>query len=381
MPKNIVICCDGTNNEISGNQTNVLRLFRMLVRDDSQAAFYDPGVGTHADPTAHRSLRRRLYQKLDAAVGLGVRDNVLDAYRFLMKVYEPGDRVYLFGFSRGAYTTRALAAMLHYCGLLHAHHEHLCRHAWAIFTDENRSGSLATRFRGAARIKKVFSREVEVAFMGGWDTVSSFGWIWDPLMIPNSARCKGVHVIRHAVSVDETRAYFRPNHVFPGPEQDARTVWFPGVHADIGGGYPEKQGALSRLALEWMLGEATGHGLRLEPDEVRRQLKRIDNADGRPELGMMHDESRKLGWRILGMLPRRVFVHKKKRLAWRWPNLASSRVIPEGAFIHESVKLRVSDQNMRYAPRLPVNYELVSTQYWNRTAHESESNPQIAHES
>lgn len=81
MPKNIVICCDGTNNEISGNQTNVLRLFRMLVRDESQVAFYDPGVGTHADPTAHRSLRRRIYQKLDVAVGLGVRNNVLDAYR------------------------------------------------------------------------------------------------------------------------------------------------------------------------------------------------------------------------------------------------------------------------------------------------------------
>lgn len=365
MPKNIVICCDGTNNEISGNQTNVLRLFRMLVRDDSQAAFYDPGVGTHADPTAHRSLRRRLYQKLDAAVGLGVRDNVLDAYRYLMEVYEPGDRVYLFGFSRGAYTIRALAAMLHYCGLLPAGHEHLCTHAWAVFTDENRSGNLRTRFRGAARIKKIFSRELEIAFMGAWDTVSSFGWIWDPLMIPNSARCKGVRVIRHAISIDETRAYFRPNHFFPGPEQDAQSVWFAGVHADIGGGYQAKEGALSRLSLEWMLGEVAEHGLRLDSREVRRQLKKIDDANGRPELGIMHNEARKLGWRVLGLIPRRVFVYEKKRLAWRWPNPATRRDIPEGAFIHGSVQSRREAESLGYQPRLPGAYELVSTKAWN----------------
>lgn len=262
MPKNIIICCDGTNNEISGNQTNVLRLFRMLVRDESQVAFYDPGVGTHADPTAHRSLRRRVYQKLDAAVGLGVRNNVLDAYRYLMQTYDDGDRVYMFGFSRGAYTIRALAAMLHYCGLLPAEHEHLCTHAWAVFTDENRSGNLVTRFRGAARMKKIFSREVDVAFMGAWDTVSSFGWIWDPLMIPNSARCKGVKVIRHAISIDETRAYFRPNRFFPGNEQDEQSVWFAGVHADIGGGYPPKEGDVGksgyRLRPRYIMTASTG---------------------------------------------------------------------------------------------------------------------------
>lgn len=100
MAKNIVICCDGTNNEIVGDQTNVLRLYRTLVRDENQYLYYDAGVGTKVDPTALSWWRRRFLKKFDSAVGASIRSNVLDAYRFLLRRYEPNDNVFLFGFSR-----------------------------------------------------------------------------------------------------------------------------------------------------------------------------------------------------------------------------------------------------------------------------------------
>src|SRR5580698_10256217 len=98
MGKNIVICCDGTNNEIVGDQTNVLRLYRML-SEEEQVAFYDPGVGTKADPTALWWWKRRFLKTFDAAVGESIRADVLDAYRFLVRCYEPDDKIFLFGFS------------------------------------------------------------------------------------------------------------------------------------------------------------------------------------------------------------------------------------------------------------------------------------------
>src|SRR4051812_4243729 len=132
MAKNIVICCDGTNNEIVGNQTNVLRLFRMLDRSPNQLLFYDAGVGTKADPTAQWPWRRMVRKRLDSAIGVSIRTHVLDAYRFLVEHFQPGDQVFLFGFSRGAYTVRALAAMIRNCGLLCPEFSNLADYAWAV---------------------------------------------------------------------------------------------------------------------------------------------------------------------------------------------------------------------------------------------------------
>src|SRR5262245_43856105 len=162
MPRNIVICCDGTNNAVAGNQTNVLRLFRTLVDDDQQLIFYDAGVGTQADPTAQWHWRRRVKKALDGGIGVSIRANVLQCYRFLIEHYQPGDRVFLFGFSRGAYTVRAVAAMIMSCGLLKPEHTNLAEYAWSAFTDEDRTGDLALKFGTPNRIKKVFSREAEI---------------------------------------------------------------------------------------------------------------------------------------------------------------------------------------------------------------------------
>ena len=116
MPKNIVVCCDGTGNEYGRHNTNVVKLYEAIVRDASQIAFYDPGVGTFS--VLGRRLGRPVGIILGKAFGYGLRQNIEDAYRYLMDRYDPGDRLFLFGFSRGAYTARALAGMLYRCGLL-----------------------------------------------------------------------------------------------------------------------------------------------------------------------------------------------------------------------------------------------------------------------
>jgi len=101
MAKRLVLCCDGTNNELAGHSSNVLRLYRMLERDSGQATWYDAGVGTIADPDRITGFGRRVSRRLDSAMGLTIRQHFINAYRFLVRHYEHGDRIYLTGFSRG----------------------------------------------------------------------------------------------------------------------------------------------------------------------------------------------------------------------------------------------------------------------------------------
>jgi uncharacterized protein (DUF2235 family) len=359
MAKNIVVCCDGTNNEIAGHQTNVLRLFRMLTRDPEQELYYDAGVGTHADPTAQWPWRRLVRKRLDAAIGISIRANVLDAYRFLIHRYAEGDRIFLVGFSRGAYTVRALAAMIGRCGLLCVEHENLSAYAWSVFTDEDRSGDTARQFGGPARIKKVFGRAVDVHFLGVWDTVGAFGWIWDLLTIPDTDRNKVVRHVRHAVSLDERRSMFCAELINPPEGQDCKEVWFAGVHADVGGGYPDEDAGLARLTLRWMARESTALGLRLDAQRQTEMLSRMGRLDVDDALAPAHDESVKAGWRFMSWMPRRAWSGREHRRAWSWPNSATPRQPPEGAMIHRSVERRVAERELRYKPSLPKSYRFV----------------------
>ena len=122
MTRNIVICCDGTGNEIGENISNVLKLYRCLRKTPKtaprQLVLYDPGVGTLARPDPWRKLRQNFVMVLGLVTGYGLDDNVLSAYEFLIENYEDGDQIYLFGFSRGAYTVRVLAGLIHKVGLL-----------------------------------------------------------------------------------------------------------------------------------------------------------------------------------------------------------------------------------------------------------------------
>ncbi len=116
MPKNIIICSDGTGNEFGETNTNVVGVFKAIVRNQEQVAFYDPGVGTF--DVLGRTIGKKVGYLMGFAFGWGVQKNIEDAYEYLMNQYEPGDHVYLFGFSRGAFTVRSLAGMLTKCGLL-----------------------------------------------------------------------------------------------------------------------------------------------------------------------------------------------------------------------------------------------------------------------
>src|SRR5215813_1481181 len=121
-PRNIVILCDGTGNEISENISNVLKLYRCLRKTEKttprQIVYYDPGVGTLSRPNVWHKLKQDFNAILGLATGYGLDDNVLAAYRFLVQNWQEGDRVYMFGFSRGAYTVRVLAALIHKIGLI-----------------------------------------------------------------------------------------------------------------------------------------------------------------------------------------------------------------------------------------------------------------------
>lgn len=223
--KNIVICCDGTSNDVASDSTNVLRLFRSLERSERQIAFYDSGVGTLADPTKISRIGKYCSRMLDQGIGHGVRENVCAAYRFLTRTYQPGDRIFLFGFSRGAYTVRALAGMIHFLGLVRPELEHLDRLAWAVHADDY--DRLADkRFHYGNRFKSAFSIDdkTRIQFIGAWDTVSSFGSPWAPRTVPNSANNPSVDHIRHAVSIDEHRACFQPNLFFPKNRRPTRQL-------------------------------------------------------------------------------------------------------------------------------------------------------------
>ncbi len=130
MSKNLVVCCDGTDDEFGKNNTNVVRLYSVLVRQaDRQVAFYAPGLGTFPAPGALTPVSKWLTQTMGSAFGLGLSHSIAISYRFLMENHAPGDRIYLFGFSRGAYAVRVLAALIHACGLMNPQNRNLIPYA------------------------------------------------------------------------------------------------------------------------------------------------------------------------------------------------------------------------------------------------------------
>lgn len=302
MARRLVVCLDGTGNEIGSNLSNVLKLYRMLVQDQDQLVFYDPGVGTIGTPGWWSQLKQQVRSLLGLALGLGLDDNVLDAYSWLARNYRDGDQVYLFGFSRGAYTARVLAGFIHLCGLLGPDQLNLCGYALVAYKKAADTGDIKSGFT----FKKVAgARSVPIRFVGVWDTVASLivpraDRLYLPSLqtLPYTRRNPSVRTFRHAISIDERRRMFRLNHwqdpqeYSPNPfdekddvAQDIRQVWFAGVHADVGGGYPENQSGLSKYPLRWMVGEAEQAGLEIKP---RLKALLIEGAGARAESGVSY---------------------------------------------------------------------------------------------
>jgi uncharacterized protein (DUF2235 family) len=213
-----------------------VKLYKTLICGEGQIAYYHPGIGTMGARNALSPIGKWWTCVIGLAFGYGVSDHVADAYQFLMRTFKPGDDVYVFGFSRGAYTARALCGMLHLAGLLTEDNEALIPYAIRM------AKSKAIDFKVAADFKKTFSRECKPHFVGLWDTVSSLGWVYNVVNFPftKATNNPDLHIVRHAVSIDERRAFFRQNLFGPqhDPQQDVKEVWFAGVHSDVGGELP-----------------------------------------------------------------------------------------------------------------------------------------------
>jgi uncharacterized protein (DUF2235 family) len=158
MAKNIVICCDGTGNEFGESKSNVVKLYKMLVYDASQIAYYHPGVGTMEARNALTGISKWWTKVIGLAFGYGISDNIADAYQFLMRTFQPDDRLYIFGFSRGAYTARALCGMLHIIGLLREDNEGLIPYSIRMIKSKK------IDFAVAADFNKTFCRECKPHF-------------------------------------------------------------------------------------------------------------------------------------------------------------------------------------------------------------------------
>jgi len=365
--KNIVVCCDGTGNEFSDTNSNVVKLYATLEINQKQLGYYRPGVGTMGAPSASNKLEEKWSMLEGLAFGAGLMANVGDAYRYLMDMYAEGDDIYLFGFSRGAYTVRALAGCLHMFGLLCPGNDGLIPYVTRMFARTSRE--LARRkntFAVAESFKRTFSRDVALHFVGVWDTVSSVGWVYDPVVLPFSARNPAMKIGRHAMSIDERRCFFRDNqwgepfkggdpHYHFNVNQDIKQVWFAGVHSDIGGSYPEVESGLSKLTLEWMLREASLAGLLVDPERAAVVLGRKPSPKGaspyaKPDPAATIHESLTTAWRPVEFLPHKQFDKLARQAKWRIP-LGARRLIPTGKtnVMHASVQERL-DAGIGYAP-------------------------------
>lgn len=377
MPKNIVICCDGTGNEYGEQNSNVVKLYQALKRDCcEQVVYYHPGVGTMGAKNALTAFGKWWTKVRGLAFGYGLSENIADAYRFLMQTFEPGDAVFVFGFSRGAYTARALCGLVRMFGVMSPGNEGLIPYAIRVFkrNDDSFLARVAARpskFFIAAGFKDTFSRKCKPHFVGVWDTVSSVGWILDPIgmkpgSLPYTADLAEVSTVRHAVSIDERRAFFRQNLVHEAPGRDIKQVWFAGVHSDVGGSYPEGESGLSKISLRWMLREAESAGLLLDTRVADAVLgAKLEYV---PPLAnaMMHNSLTGF-WRLGEFWPkwtkRQISppgIEPPKFRGGPRLNLFRCRTIKEGSRIHESVFERrklVSG----YAPRnLPHAYTVES---------------------
>jgi uncharacterized protein (DUF2235 family) len=359
VPKNIVICCDGTNNKFGQANTNVVKLFSAAVQQPGeQVVFYDPGVGTFSDTAALTPVAKWATRTMGSAFGYGISRNLANAYEFLSVHFEPDDRIFLFGFSRGAYAARCLASLIFVCGLLHREHRNLISYAIELFKHEygtaaklveaerKRTGTAPPlRLPLCRAFADTFSDRPRIHFLGVWDTVSSVGTLYNPLKLPYTRWNPIVRRVRHAIAIDERRKFFRQNLWSAQENADVKQVWFAGDHSDVGGGYDEAESGLSKIALEWMVREAEAAELRVDAAEVPRILPPVGSAPPPAPAdcnAQMHNELDKFGWKAAQLVPRRVWAQGRSR--FRFSPTELPRYIEARSLIHHTVFDRMRGQ-------------------------------------
>ncbi len=260
--KRIAIFTDGTwNSPTKGGATNVLHLARGIkpVSDDvEQVAFYDWGVGTD---------RKAL---MGGISGVGIDKNITDCYRFIVHNFNVGDQLFLFGFSRGAYTARSLGGFIRNCGILRREHANQIPAAYEMYRKRSKSASPNAPKSVGFRRRYAWENITPIEFIGAWDTVGSLGIpvpFWGTLgekefLFHDTEPSKIIRHARHAVAIDEVREDFQPTLWDKKPDIDLQQVWFSGVHSNVGGSYDDR--GLSDHALRWMVDEAGSFGLDFE---------------------------------------------------------------------------------------------------------------------
>lgn len=332
---NIVVCADGTWNRPEEDlekdfPSNVLMLARAIAPAD-QHVFYDWGLGSYHD------------RVVAGVSGRGIHKNIIDGYRYIVQNYAEGDRIFLFGFSRGAYTVRALCGLINNCGIVKRPHAALIEQAWSIYK------SSADRYHPDADAAESFRAQHShpsraVHFVGVWDTVGALGVpfsflglldsrdeFYDTKMGPNVAYA------RHALSIDERREDFAPTIWTPRPGVDLKQVWFAGVHSDVGGAYPPDDGSGARasdIPLAWMIKQAAACGLRLE-EHLAQGLSNEPAAQ----------------------------IHRSRRHIFRFKKPLVRSLIVEGkpTRVHPSVRLRY-EADAGYRP--PQLESVIQTEGW-----------------
>lgn len=343
--RNLIVCCDGTGNIwLPGSaKTNVAKLFEVLEKTDEQIAYYDPGVGTpdgslSGDENGGLAIKDIARRVGGLTWGDGIWQNVAQAYEFLMDNYRAGDRIYLFGFSRGAFTVRAVSGMVHMFGLLQHHHKNLIPSLLRVYRSPEKGaarGRESGRQKTAREFKQQFAltfpgapiddpARVPIHFIGVWDTVESVGvaeFLGGKISSEPTVKPEFIHV-RHALALDEIRWPFKPReYIEPHlPDDGVRTfkqVWFRGAHSDVGGSYSDDQG-LSNTAWHWMVREAFDKGLLLKNNALTQHPTN--------PFGVLHSEiTSSPPWILAG---------------------AFQREIPKGITIHNSVELRSTKEAM-----------------------------------
>jgi uncharacterized protein (DUF2235 family) len=385
MSKIIVLCCDGTGNTDTGVPSNVKRLHDLLLVDPKQQIpTYHRGVGTDRRRPGENWFRYHHAHLAQLCFGEGVSEALLALYSTLVAQYEHGDRIFLFGFSRGAFTVRALAGLLHVCGLLRREHAgrapaavRLYEDAEArIIADRQRRGC-SPKFprtetdhthddQAAAHFRSAYSQAAGIDFLGLWDTVKAYGWL-TPRSFPALRHNTSVKTVRHAPALDERRALFQMTGWAEG-HPDTKEVWFAGDHSDVGGGHDDGNSALTDASLRWMLGEATQAGLLLHDcQKTRDEIRDIEAGAAQTSSATPRSLWIRRGFIALDCLPRRELNNADypPDRRWRvlWPFGArrpGDHVFASTVYVHQSVRqpppgsfgvVRVDDCKIAWPPR------------------------------
>ncbi|CAE6363194.1 unnamed protein product [Rhizoctonia solani] len=354
QPRKLIVCIDGTSNQFSEKNTNVVELYSRITKDSTQLTYYNSGVGTYARPFwwSFAYLKQQLAGIIDLMIAWNFDQVIIGAYRWLSDHYQPGDQIFLFGFSRGAYQVRTLAGMIHTVGLIYPGNQEQIPFAWAIYSSHERD-SVKKKF------KEAFCRKtVDLHFVGVWDTVASVG-ILPRKPFPFSDQVKHITHFRHALALDECRVKFLPEHVeeFCIGDHSQEYVWFAGTHSDIGGGNKANPTLDSGgEPLKWMMEEAHKKGLSVRLHDVKIG---IPHAEVTESMGVSSVKG--FLYMILEYAPflcwEEHLSNGKTRSRWWFHNKRAREVLPYQS-IHWTVKASLSrgenkpnTANKTYSPK------------------------------